>query len=71
MYMNENEVVLADLPTSVRGFVFMDDEGEPVIVVNSRLTREQNRKTFRHERRHIRRGDLTNKTYHEYKEESE
>ena len=69
MYMNENEVILADLPTSVRGFVFLDDEGEPVIVVNSRLTREQNRKTFRHERRHIRRGDLTNKTYREYKEE--
>ena len=69
MYMNENEVILADLPTSVRGFVFLDDEGEPVIVVNSRLTREQNRKTFRHERRHIRRGELTNTTYREYKEE--
>lgn len=67
--MNENEVVLADLPTSVRGFVFLDDEGDPVIVVNSRLTREQNRKTFRHERRHIRRGELTNTTYREYKEE--
>ena len=69
MYMNENEVIMADLPTSVRGFVFLDDEGEPVIVVNSRLTREQNRKTFRHERRHIRRGELTNTTYREYKEE--
>lgn len=69
MYMNENEVILADLPTSVRGFVFLDDDGDPVIVVNSRLTREQNRKTFRHERRHIRRGDLTDTTYHEYKEE--
>lgn len=69
--MNENEVILTDLPTSVRGFVFLDDEGDPVIVVNSRLTREQNRKTFRHERRHIRRGELTNTTYREYKEESE
>lgn len=69
MYMNENEVVLADLPTSIRGFVYLGDDGEPVIVVNSRLTREQNRRTFRHEKRHIRRGDLTNKEYREYKEE--
>lgn len=71
MYMNENEVILEDLPTSVRGFVFLGDDGEPVIVVNSRLTREQNRKTFLHEKRHIRRGDLTNRSYCEYKEESE
>lgn len=69
--MEKNQAILADLPTSIRGFVFLDDEGEPVIVVNSRLTREQNRKTFRHERRHIRRGELTDATYCEYKEESE
>ena len=67
--MDENRVILQDLPTSVRGFVFQDDEGEPVIVVNSRLSREQNRKTFRHEKRHIRRGDMTNKDYKEYGEE--
>lgn len=69
MYMNENEVILADLPTSVRGFVFLGDDGEPVIVVNARLTREQNRKTFKHEKRHIRRGDMENKNYKEYEEE--
>ena len=67
--MEKNQAILADLPTSIRGFVFLGDDGEPVIVVNSRLTREQNRKTFRHEKRHIRRGDLTDTTYHEYKEE--
>ena len=67
--MEKNQAILADLPTSIRGFVFLGDDGEPVIVVNSRLTREQNRKTFRHEKRHIRRGDLTNKDYKEYKEE--
>lgn len=69
MYMNENEVILADLPTSVRGFVFLGDDGEPVIVVNSRLTREQNLKTFKHEKRHIRRGDMENNDYKEYEEE--
>ena len=64
--MEENEVILQDLPTSVRGFVFQGEDGEPVIVVNSRLTREQNRKTWNHERDHIRRGDMFEPTYNEY-----
>ncbi len=68
--MEENEVILQDLPTSIRGFVFLDEDGEPKIVVNSRLTREANRKTFRHERRHIKRNQLSEPTYNEYKEES-
>lgn len=71
MYMNENEVVLADLPTSIRGFVFLGDDGEPVIVVNSRLTREQNRRTFRHEKDHIRKDQLTDTAYREYEEGKE
>ena len=64
--MEENEVILKDLPTSVRGFVFLGDDGEPVIVVNSRLTREQNRRTYRHERKHIKKEELNDPTYHEY-----
>ncbi len=68
--MEENEVILQDLPTSVRGFVFQGEDGEPVIVVNSRLTREQNVKTYDHERRHIDRNELNDPTYDEYKEES-
>ena len=67
--MEENEVILQDLPTSVRGFVFVDNSGDPVIVVNSRLTREQNRKTWSHEQQHIARGDLYETGYNEYKEE--
>ena len=66
--MEENEVILQDLPTSVRGFVFLGDDGEPVIVVNSRLTREANRRTFRHEKKHIRKNELTKSDYNEYKE---
>ena len=66
--MDENRVILQDLPTSVRGFVFQDDEGEPVIVVNSRLSREQNRKTFRHEKKHIKLNELTDPAYTEYSE---
>lgn len=62
----EDRVILSDLPTSVRGFVFQGEDGEPVIVVNSRLTREQNQKTFRHEKDHIERNELNKPTYDEY-----
>ena len=62
----EDRVILQDLPTSVRGFVFQGEDGEPVIVVNSRLTREQNQKTFRHEKNHIDRNELNEPTYNEY-----
>ena len=64
--MEENRAFLADLPTSIRGFVFLDDNGDPVIVVNSRLTREANQRTFVHERLHILRGDMDDPDYHEY-----
>ena len=64
--MEKNEAILQDLPTSVRGFVFLGEDGEPMIVVNSRLTREQNRLTFDHEQKHIERGDMTEPAYNEY-----
>ena len=64
--MDDNTVILQDLPTSVRGLVFLGDDGEPVIVVNSRLTREQNRRTYDHEKRHIAKNQLNEPTYHEY-----
>lgn len=66
----DERVILQDLPTSIRGFVFKDDDGDPVIVLNSRLTREQNRKTFRHEKKHIKNNELNEPTYNEYKEEA-
>lgn len=64
--MDEEKVILQDLPTSVRGFVFQDDAGDPVIVLNSRLSREQNRRTYEHERGHIDRGEMYEPTYNEY-----
>lgn len=64
--MEENTAILRDLPTSVRGFCFHDDEGEEYVVVNARLTREQNRKTYDHERDHIARGDMYEPQYREY-----
>ena len=65
----EDRVILQDLPTSVRGFVFQGSDGDPVIVLNARLTREQNRKTYDHEKRHIERGDMYEPNYIEYEEE--
>lgn len=57
---------LMNLPTSVRGFVYHDDDGELYIVLNSRLSHEQNLSTYVHELKHISRGDLDDPNYHEY-----
>jgi len=62
----ESKVKLMDLPTTVRGYCFHDDDGEEFIVLNSRLTWEQNQITYDHERRHIRRGEMYNGKYKEY-----
>ena len=63
---DERPAMLVDLPTSVRGFCYHDDDGEEYIVLNARLTREANLKTYEHERGHILRGDLDNCDYIEY-----
>ena len=47
--MTMTRYVLADLPVSVRGFVKEDETGEPVYILNARLTREMNLETIRHE----------------------
>lgn len=65
--MNEERpVLLENLPTTVRGFCYHDDDGEEYIVLNARLTREQNLRTYDHEKAHIDRGDMFNEDYHEY-----
>ena len=64
--MEKRHVVLANLPTSVRGYVYLDSDGNPVIVLNARLTREQNRRTWRHENDHIDNNELTDQNYNEY-----
>ena len=71
MYMEKIEALLMDLPTSVRGFVYHDDDGTAHIILNARLSHEQNITTYLHELRHIRRGDLDNLNFHEYMEGSE
>ena len=63
----DRPALLLDLPTTVRGFCYHDNDGEAFVVLNARLTREQNRLTFDHERRHIENGDMYNPDYIEYK----
>lgn len=64
--MEDSHVRLMDLPTSVRGFCYHDNNGEEFIILNSRLTREMNKKSYDHEMEHIDNGDMYNPNYKEY-----
>ena len=57
--------ILLDLPTSVKGLVTFGSDGMPLIVLNSRMTHEQQKKTYIHELNHIQRGDLWNPEYND------
>lgn len=67
----EYPVALVDLPSGIRGFVTLGSDYQPCIVINSRMTKEQQQKTYIHEIKHIERGDMYNEEYHEYKSESQ
>ena len=66
--MNEEPypVVVQDLPPAVRGFCCLGSDYQPCIVLNSRLSREQQVKTYFHELRHIRREEMFDESYNEY-----
>jgi len=64
--MAEVPIVLKDLPVDVRGFICLGSDYEPIIVINSRLPREQQLLTYDHELLHLRRGEMYNENYHEY-----
>ena len=66
--MEEVPIVLKDMPVEIRGFVCLGSDYEPIIVINSRMSKEQQLKTYRHELRHIQRGEMFNESYHEYEE---
>ena len=64
--MDNIPIVLKDLPVHVRGFVCLGSDFEPIIVINARMTREQQLRTYRHEIKHLQRGEMYNVNYHEY-----
>lgn len=68
--MNEDvPVVLQDLPTTVRGFTTFGSDHEPIIILNSRLSRESQRVTYKHEMNHILFNHLYEDAYEEYGEQ--
>lgn len=67
MKMTDNvPVILKDLPPHVRGFTCLGSDYNPIIIINSRMTVEQQRKTYRHEMNHIRSGQFDDDNYEEY-----
>ncbi len=62
----EYTVIYENMPVSIRGFCFHDDDGRISVVLNARLTRELNRESIAHEIDHILRDDLGNPDFIEY-----
>ena len=60
MQSSEFSVRLMDLPHAVKGFVALDEDGFANIYINSRLSREEQRKTVRHEINHLAKDDFFN-----------
>ena len=58
--MNDDypRAVLHNMPTDVRGFLVADVEGGHTVVLNARLSWEQNRLTYFHELKHINGNDF-------------
>ena len=50
--------VWQELPCKIKGFTVETDDGRYVITLNSRLSREQNLETYRHEIDHIKNNDF-------------
>lgn len=64
--MYDIPTILTDLPVKVHGFVCLGSDYEPIIVINARMSREQQIRTYQHEIKHIQSGELTDITYREY-----
>ena len=51
-------VKMIDLPVTVKAFVHRNDDDSYTIILNSRLCREQNVRSYLHELQHIDNADL-------------
>ena len=60
--MNEDiNIIYADMPTTIRSYVVNNKDMTYTIVLNSRLSHEQNVISYQHELRHIYSGDYDKK----------
>lgn len=60
-------VRVQDLPASVHGICYHDDDLNPYIIINAKMDRAHQLSTLRHELDHIERGQMFDPDYHEYK----
>ena len=58
-------VCFMELPSRIKGYVSENDDDTYTIILNSRLTHEQNVKTFTHELSHIENNDFEKPTVDE------
>ena len=70
--MEEVIIRLMPLPVHVRAFTIPDEQGDYNVYINVLLSREQQARSYRHELRHIERGDFykREKTAKEIEEEN-
>ena len=61
-------VTLMDLPVTVHGFVYHDDNLDTFIVLNSRDTHEKRKETYAHEVSHMKKGQMYDPDYREYQD---
>ena len=66
MTEDNTPVILMDLPTTVRGFVCLGEDFNPIIIINARMSAEQQKITYLHEKQHLDSGELWDDNYHEY-----
>lgn len=59
--MDEPITRIVDMPYSIRGLSTVDEDGTPQIYINARLSNDEQRKAYDHERRHLENDDLYNK----------
>ena len=54
-------VVYSDMPTRIRSYVVANADTSYTIILNSKLSHEQNLKSYYHEIEHIKKGDYDKK----------
>jgi hypothetical protein len=58
--MNNIRTYLVNLPTRIPGMLTVDENGEPMIYLNARLSSVQHKLTYDHELKHLEHDDLNN-----------
>ena len=58
--MNDIYVRLINLPSSVKGVTVLDENDDYNIYINQKLSPEQQKKVYEHEKNHIENGDFHN-----------